>query len=47
MKEVKSAFQIAWEAKEKAKQDSIRAKREYKRKIGDKLVSTPFASLLK
>jgi hypothetical protein len=47
MVEKKSAFQIAWEAKQKARQDEIQHRRDYKKKLGGKLTSTPFALLLK
>jgi hypothetical protein len=47
LKEQKSAFQIAWEAKELAKQKERQAKKEWQKKMSGKLTSTPFAALLK
>jgi hypothetical protein len=47
VREQKSAFQLAWEAKELAKQQERQAKIEWKRKMSGKLVSNPFAALLK
>ena len=45
--EKKSEFQILYEKKQAEREAAIQARREWKKKMSDKLTYSPFAALLK